>query len=70
MHASERPGPWMPVVTAVLPFVAQLEPALEGTLKNRDRIGPAVDTFAALVEATKQGNPGPFARFSSEVQYR
>ena len=61
---------WLPVVSATLPFVQQLEPALERNLKDRETIEPAVRNFAALVEATKDANPEPFRRLAGEVTCR
>ncbi len=58
---------WRPIVESALSFVERLEPALERTLKNKERVTEAVDIFGSLVSATRQANAAIFDPFAEAV---
>lgn len=58
---------WTPIVDITLPFCNQLLPALEGGLKNPDRVEESIRTYRGLVEATKLANKDIISEFTKNV---
>lgn len=58
---------WRPVIDALIPFVEQLNPAINNGLKNQTDIEQAVSTFNSLAKSTRTFNSAVFDNFKSKV---
>lgn len=59
---------WLAVIDILIPFVEQLNPAIEKGLKNSSEIEQAVSTFNALAKATRSVNASIFDNFKAKVE--
>jgi hypothetical protein len=60
---------WKPVLDVVLAFTGQLSDATDQGLKSRDKVTSAISKFAAMVEAVRSANTGPFDTFAAAVEW-
>ena len=58
---------WDEIITVTIPFCKKLAPALEGGLKNSQKVNDVISTFRSLVEATAGANKPVFQRFKAKV---
>jgi len=58
---------WLPIVEVALNFAAQLEPGLEGGLRNQEAARKAISQFKRMLDATKNANRVIYDAFAHKV---
>jgi len=59
---------WDSILSVTVPLCKQLEPALDGGLKNSKNVNNSISTFRALVDVTATTNRPIFNKFKSKVK--
>ena len=59
---------WDSILSVTVPLCKQLEPALDGGLKNSKNVNDSISTFRALVDITATTNRPIFNKFKSKVK--
>jgi hypothetical protein len=73
LHFTENKSPrsaseaWAPTVALSVSFVEFLDSAVEGDLKNRDKVREAISRFTSLVDAIRVPNRATLQAFASQV---
>jgi len=58
---------WTPIIDSVIPFVNHLSEGLADGFRNSESVNKSINTFASLVEATKQPNTDVYKSFADNV---
>ncbi|WP_199776576.1 AIPR family protein [Nocardiopsis sp. SBT366] len=59
---------WKPAARALMPFVRQLDSAVDNNLKSQEKVREAIKNFQAMVESSVEIDPSGYKRFSDMLE--